>query len=260
MSPIKTSLKLLPIDLSIVIPAYLEEKRIASTLDRLAHFLKYDSYFKNKEVEVIVVAADAGDRTHEIVETKKYQFKSFVFLKPGSRVGKGRDVQYGMLRARGKFVIFMDADLATPLHHLEKIYKSCEAGYDIVVGTRNLLKHHPNLVRRSISNLGNVLFRLAGGLWIEDSQCGFKMFNHQATRLCFTQLTILGWGFDMEILTIANVNKLKIKSFRINDWQSMPNSTFTDNVVVIAIRSLRDLVHIVRCRLSQSYNISEGNK
>lgn len=241
-------------DLSIVIPALNEEKRIGNTLDTLAAFLNKDTYFKQIDTEVIVVAADAPDRTHEIVISKQKLFRRFQLLKPGPHNGKGRDVQYGMLRANGKYVLYMDADLATPLHHLKKFYEECKNGSNLVVGTRNLLDHHPNSLRRLISNIGNILFRIAGGVWIEDSQCGFKMFRKDAAQLCFSKLKIMGWGFDMEILAIAKANKLKIKSLRINDWQDMPYSTFTDDVIKNSLRSLKDLGYITLNRLRGVYS------
>lgn len=241
------------VDLSIVIPAYREEKRIGRTLDRLAVFLKHDTFFNRKTVEILVVAADTPDKTQEVVIAKQRLFNNLQLLKPGSKVGKGRDVQYGMLQARGRFVVFMDADLATPLHHLEKFYVACEQGSDVVIGTRDLLTYRPDGLRRLVSIAGNILFRLVSGLWIEDSQCGFKMFSNQAARLCFSKLTILGWGFDMEILAIARVNGLKIQHYRINDWRDMSHSTFTDSVLTTSLRSFRDLFHIAIYRLNRKY-------
>jgi glycosyltransferase involved in cell wall biosynthesis len=240
-------------ELTIVIPALREEQRIGSTLDELAGFLKHDLFFKRKDVEVLVVAADSPDKTKDIVLAKRKLFKHLILLEPGPEVGKGRDVQVGMLRASGKVVIYMDADLATPLHHLERFYKACVGGSDIVAGTRNILKHHPSVIRRAISNIGNILFQVAGGVWIEDSQCGFKMFRKRAAQICFTKLTIMGWGFDMEILTIAHANNLKIASYRIDDWRSVPGGTFTEDMLRTTVRSLGDLGLIVLGRLTGAY-------
>ncbi len=242
-------------DLSIVIPAYREAKRIGKTLDELAELLTRDKFFKRLRVEVIVVSADSPDKTHQIVESKQHLFKQFVFTKPGPKVGKGRDVQAGMLRATGQAIIFMDADLATPLRHLKEFYKIYQKGADVVVGTRNLRAHHSETLRRLLSMAGNILFRIAGGVWIEDSQCGFKMFSHHAARLCFTKLSIMGWGFDMEVLAIAHSNNLHIESRRIDDWISMPDSTFTDNPLKNALVSLGELILIASRRLRGSYKI-----
>lgn len=236
-------------DLSIVIPALNEEKRIGKTLEALAKYLQ-QPFWQNKKVEVIVVSADSTDKTHEIVESKSKLFQYFQFLKPGAKVGKGRDVKHGMLHARGDLILFMDADLATPLHHIEKIYRQAERGSDLVVGTRDLRTIHDSLLRNFISNGGNILFRLAGGVWLEDSQCGFKMFRSPAARLCFEKMSIEQWGFDMEILAIAKANKLTIDTHRISDWQDMPGGTFEGKVIKNSLNSLYDLWLILVRRLN----------
>ncbi len=241
------------LDLSIVLPALREGKRIGKSLDRLARFIKIDPTLKKLNIETIVVAANGGDNTSKIAATKRSKFKNFRLLKPGKVVGKGRDVQYGMLRAKGKAVIFMDADLATPLKHLPGFYKLYLSGADAVIGTRNLRKHHPGYLRRLISNVGNLLFRIVGGVWIEDSQCGFKLFSAEATKLCFSKLTIMRWGFDMELLTIAKVNKLKVKTRRINDWISVPGGVFNVGIFKNAIITLKELAQILVHRLSGDY-------
>ncbi len=240
-------------DLSIVIPALSEERRIGKTLDLLATYLREDPAMKQLQVEVVVVSADSNDRTHEIVAQKAAKFADFVFLKPGRRQGKGRDVQYGMLRARGRAVVFMDADLATPLHYLSHFYALYQQGFEVVVGTRNLRTHHKNVLRWLVANAGNLLFRVAGGIWIEDSQCGFKMFSAHAAKICFSRLTIQKWGFDMEVLAIAKTHHLKMASQRINDWQHMAGGTFDEAVLKNAVQSLRDLLHIARRRWTRTY-------
>lgn len=240
-------------DISIVIPALREEHRIGKTLDELSQFLVKNQQMSQLEVEVLVVAADGGDATADIVLSKRKKFKSLQLLQPGPRVGKGRDVKFGMLRATGKYVMFMDADLATPLRHVPKFYKACTKGNDVVIAARNLLKHHPSSLRRMISQAGNLLFRVAGGVWIEDSQCGFKMFNKQAAEVCFSRLRLMHWGFDMEVLAIARANKLKIKSYRVNDWVSVEEGTFVDNALKNSLRSLGDLGLILLRRIGGAY-------
>jgi len=113
-------------DLSIVIPAYCEERRIGMSLDELAGFLNENAFFKQKRAEVIVVSADCSDRTHEIVLTKQSRFKDLRLVKTEPNRGKGYSVRQGMLEATGNIIIFMDADLATPLHHMEAFYTACD--------------------------------------------------------------------------------------------------------------------------------------
>jgi dolichyl-phosphate beta-glucosyltransferase len=244
-------------DLSIVIPAYREENRIGNTLDELAEFLNQNVFFKKKNVEVIIVAADTSDNTHKIVRLKHSLFKQLTLLKPGPHFGKGRDVQYGMLRATGKYAVFMDADLATPLSHLEEFYATCEQEIDIVIGTRDLFHYREEFMRNLFSVLGNWLYRFANGIQVEDTQCGFKMFSHKAAQICFSKLSIMGWGFDLEILAIAKANNLTIAPIRLNDWEDKPYSTYTDGALRISTRMVRDFVRITVNRLRGAYSVDK---
>lgn len=244
-------------DLTLVIPAYREEKRIPKTFDILANFLDHDSYFAKKHVEVLVVSASAGDRTHEIVEANARRFRDFTFIKPGPHAGKGRDVRAGMLAARGKVILFMDADLSTPLHHVKSFYNYyLQGAADVIIGTRGTHRYGHSLLRLIISNLGNVAYRLVGGVWVEDSQCGFKLFSNKAAKVCFSKLKIIGWGFDMEVLTAAKANHFSIKTIPIDDWQAMPEGTFDNNVAKNTLRSLFDLGTILSRRISGYYRSS----
>lgn len=240
-------------DLSIVIPALNEEKRIGKTLDALHVFMTTDSSVKNLAYEVLVVSADSKDRTHDIASKHGKKLDNFQLLLPGKRHGKGRDVKYGMLRAKGKYIVFMDADLATPLHHLATFLKHIDT-HDLVIATRNLKKHHSYLPRRLLSIMGNVSFRILGGVWIEDSQCGFKMFSSQAVKICFKRQTIMHWGFDMELLTIAKTNGLRIKAIRINDWEHVTGGPFaSEKTITNALGTLKELIFIAHNRARGKY-------
>jgi dolichyl-phosphate beta-glucosyltransferase len=241
------------IDLSIVIPAYKEEKRIGKTLDQLARYLKTSDYFKTKNTEVIVVSADSQDKTHKIIKSKQKLFNDFRLITPGPRLGKGRDVKMGMLASNGKAVLFMDADLATPLKYIESFYRSYLEGSKIIIATRDLRRYRSNFSRIIISAFGNILFRAAGGVWLQDSQCGFKMFSAEANQICFSRLKIMGWGFDMEVLAIAKANNLSIEAVRIHDWVNVAHGTFEDSLFKNTANSLLDLLTIFYRRLSGFY-------
>jgi dolichyl-phosphate beta-glucosyltransferase len=241
------------IDLSIVIPAYREEKRIGKTLDQLALYINTSAYLQKINVEVIVVSADSADKTHKIVTEKSKDFSNFIFIKPGSRVGKGRDVKAGVLAAGGAAVLFMDADLATPLWHIEQFYQIYQKGADVVVATRGIHRDQNDLGRAILSTMGNFLYRIAGGIWIEDSQCGFKLFSAQAADACFQKLTILGWGFDMEVLAAAKANCLTIQAVHIDDWKAIPGGSFEDSIARNVLHALVDLFVIFSRRISGQY-------
>lgn len=244
------------VDLTIVIPAYREEKRIGKTLDELASFLRKDDLLKAKNVEVIVVSADSPDSTHEIVNGKSKRFRRLTLLKPGPKVGKGRDVRIGMLAANGEAVMFMDADMATPLKYIRLFYETYLTGADIVIAVRQLRRYRRDPVRIFVSAVGNILFRIAGGVWIEDSQCGFKLFSKRANATCFSQLQITGWGFDMEVIAAASANKLTIQTVLVPDWTAVPNGTFEDDIVMNTLHSFSDLAHIFARRVMKRYKIT----
>lgn len=244
------------IDLSIVIPAYREARRIGTTLDELASFIACDEYLMKKKIEVIVVAADSPDGTRRIVRSKKALFQNFVLVTPGPRIGKGRDVKAGMLQAKGNAVLFMDADRATPLYHITEFYQVLMQGNDVVIATRHLRRYRHSWLRIIISFFGNILFRIAGGVWVEDSQCGFKLFSLPAAQTCFSKLKILEWGFDMEVLAIAKANQLPIKTVPIDDWRDVVGGTFEDNILRNSASSLADLARILIRRVSGYYKVT----
>lgn len=241
-------------DLTIVIPALNEEKRIVKTLSKLNDFLSNDFTMNKLCCEVIIVSADSNDNTHFLINKITKNLNNYRSIFPGKKIGKGRDVRIGMLAASGRNIVYMDADLATPLYYLPMFIKLIEKGNDIVIATRNLRTHHPNIIRRILSNTGNFAFRLLGGVSVEDSQCGFKMFSTKAAKICFSRQTIMYWGFDMEILTIAKIRKLKLCCVRINDWQHVKYGTFHESQVIAnALSTLKDLLYIFLNRLLGVY-------
>lgn len=201
---------------SVVIPAYEEEKFIVSTLKSLSEYLKDNNVWD--ETEVVVVAAKGNDNTAELAKARSDLFKSLKVVEPGVKVGKGRDVKAGMAIATGKFKLFMDADLATPLNHLMPAFQHLKDGCDIVMGERNLWKVHHLFKRRIISAIGNRIIRTLTGLPYGDTQCGFKGFTAEAAETMFERQTIDGWGFDIELLAIAKQHNFRVERMQISDW------------------------------------------
>jgi len=209
---------------SIIIPAFEEEDFIANTLSRLCDYLKRDAQIWD-ETEVIVVVANSSDKTAELARINGHFFKHFKLIEPGPKLGKGRDVKSGMLAAQGKYRLFMDADLATPLHHIVPAFKELDEGFDVVMGERNLWKVHKLFHRRIMSAVGNRVVRTLLGLKYGDTQCGFKAFTAQASEDLFSRQTIMGWGFDIEILAIARERGLKVKRHYVEDWHDPKDKT-----------------------------------
>jgi dolichyl-phosphate beta-glucosyltransferase len=202
--------------LSLVIPAYAEAKFLGATLSTLRDFLARTGELET--TEVIVVTADAPDGTTDIARAGLAGFPIHRHLEPGRKVGKGRDVRCGMLAARGDIVLFMDADLATPLAHIADAVACITAGADVVIGRRDLSRMHHTLGRRVTSQLSNQLVRALLLPGIADTQCGFKAFRGSLVATLFEPLATLGWGFDLEILARARRAGAWIEELAIPDW------------------------------------------
>lgn len=201
---------------SIIIPAYSEASCIQNSLDTLHGFLSSQDWLHN--TEVIVVTADADDGTVGIVAKEIMKFPIHQHITPGPRVGKGRDVKAGMRAARGELIIFTDADLATPVHHIVDAFSTLESEGGMVIGVRTLSKIHNSIVRRVSSVLSNLLVRSVIGWDISDSQCGFKGFTKRVSRLIVDKSEVNNWGFDFEFIKIAKENSVPINTLLIDDW------------------------------------------
>ena len=203
------------IKLSVVIPAYNEENRIAQTLEETDKYLEKQNF----DYEIIVVDNGSNDHTCDIV--KKYQqtsVENLVRLCLAESIGaKGSAVKMGILdHARGEYIMYMDADNATPVSEIEKFWPFLESGEcQVVIGSRytkdaNVTKKQP-LMRILMSRMSNLLIQLLIAPGIRDTQMGFKGFTREAARDIFSEVTVAGWGFDMEVLTIAKKYGFKIK-------------------------------------------------
>lgn len=239
------------IEQSIVIGAFREERRIESTLLSLHAFLAKHQLLES--TCLVMVVADGGDSTRSIVLQHQGLFPHFKLIEPGAPVGKGRDIKEGILRAEGDLRIFMDADLATPLHHLLTVLQLWHGSRpDLIIGVRDLHKIHKSWFRRIISMLGNLCFLIVSGRYIKDTQCGFKALSADAAQQCFGRLTRQHWSFDMELLTIALVYKFTIVQIDIHDWEDVPNGTFSASFLN-SFQFFKDLVQILRYRMTGFY-------
>jgi dolichyl-phosphate beta-glucosyltransferase len=205
-----------PIDLSIILPAYMEAALIADALAELAEFLKTKDY---GEVEVLVVVPNSPDGTAKIAAGQAHLFKHFRVIDAGPRVGKGRDVRIGMFEARGRYRLFMDADLATPLHHLDEVKAFMDKDGKVGIAVRNLLVIHKGLARKVMSKSANLAAQLLVVPGIKDTQCGFKVFEAEAAEDIFSRMTMLQWSFDMEVLAIARQLGYPVTYIETPDWK-----------------------------------------
>jgi dolichyl-phosphate beta-glucosyltransferase len=231
-------------DLSIVIPAYREADLIVASLTAVADYLATCAL---ESVEVIVVVADSSDATMALALDCAGRFPSVRVVAAGPRAGKGRDVRLGMLTARGRYRLFMDADLATPLHHLDALPSFMHDDADVVIAVRDLWHIHPGWTRRLITTVGNLLARVVLLPGIKDTQCGFKLFRADVCDAVFSQVVIDGWGFDLEALAVARRMGYRIDVLDVPDW-SDPKATRDglghDHAGSAAARVLVDLARI----------------
>lgn len=228
------------IDLSIIIPAYMEADRIADTLSELAKFLKTRDY---GVVEVVVVTADSPDGTAGIAAAQAKKFEHFHLVNAGPRVGKGRDVRLGIFEARGRYRVFMDADLATPLVHLDQVKEFMDRGGSVAIAVRDLFTIHDGLLRKTMSKAANIAAQLLVVPGIKDTQCGFKAFEASAAEAIFERMTMLHWSFDMEVLAIARQLHYPIEFIQTPDWhdpKAAEAGLVGDSILKVALGAFMD--------------------
>jgi dolichyl-phosphate beta-glucosyltransferase len=212
------------IHLSVIIPAYNEEKRLPATLKKINDYLKAQNF----EFEIIVVSDGSTDRTCQVVEEMKSKIKNLKLICEKINRGKGYGVKIGMLNAKGKYRLFTDADNSTPISEIEKFWPEFEKGADVVIASRDLkgaiLDPPQTLFRRFVGEVFKYLRKIIVGLWeIQDTQCGFKCFKGEAAEKIFPKCKIERFAFDPEVLLIAKKMGFKIKEVPVywkNDLRS----------------------------------------
>ncbi len=233
-------------DISVVIPAYNEERRLPGTLPRVLAFLEKRDY----RWEVLVVDDGSADRTAEIVEqlARDHPGLELVRVQHG---GKGHAVRSGMQRARGTVVFLSDADLSVPIEDLPAFLPALE-GAEVAIGSREVpgsARYNEPVYRHWMGRVYNLLVRLVLLPGIHDTQCGFKGFQHEAATVLFARQGMDGWGFDVEILYMARQRGYKIAQVPVH-W------TYAHHSRVRPIRAtwnmVRDLLR-VRWRAWRGY-------
>jgi dolichyl-phosphate beta-glucosyltransferase len=191
--------------ISIIIPAYNEEKRLPAALRQVIEYLRRGGW---PFAEILVVDDGSTDGTVQVAERMRAEYPDLRVLRnPGNR-GKGYAVRHGMLECRGEWALFTDADLSAPIEELAKLWQAAEqAGVSVAVGSRaldrRLIGVHQSWFRENAGRLFNLSMRLITGLPFRDTQCGFKLFEAGAAREIFRRQLLDGFGFDVEVLFIA---------------------------------------------------------
>jgi dolichyl-phosphate beta-glucosyltransferase len=203
------------ISISVVIPAYNEAQRLPATLRSI---LAYFAARESGSWEILVVNDGSSDATHEVAALLQEAHPGVRVLdNPGNR-GKGYSVRHGMLEARGEWILFTDADLSAPIEETGKLLAAAlERKASVAIGSRavdrGLIQAHQSWFRETAGRIFNLMMRCATGLPFADTQCGFKLFEHEAAREIFRRQRIERWGFDAEVLFIAR--KLGYKAIEV---------------------------------------------
>lgn len=237
------------VKLSVIIPTHNEEQRIAKTLQAVGAYLKNQNYSS----EIIIVDSSSHDHTGEIVKKLEATKAQNLRLIVQENLGKGGAVKRGVVEAKGGYILYMDADNATPISEIEKFWPYLNSGIEVVIGDRYLDRHNrveQPLVRTILSRASNLLIQIVLIPHINDTQAGFKVFKAAAAKEIFKHLTIYGWAFDMELLAIALKLSYRIKAVPIirieQGGSTVPPKAF--------LEALRDLFIIKWRALSGKYS------
>ena len=228
--------------LSVIVPAFNEEARIAPTLRRIAAYLDA----RGEPYELIVVDDGSRDRTRAIVGELGTELAAVRLIALERNAGKGAAVRAGVLASRGDQVLFSDADLSTPIEELERLRARIVAGADLAIGSRaapgDVVRRQP-FGRRLQGRAFHLVVRAIGFgaiAGIRDTQCGFKLFHGAVARRLFASLTLTGFAFDVELLALA-ASRYRIDETAVA-WTHAEGSKVRPGID--ALRMLRDLIKL----------------
>jgi len=199
--------------LSIITPAFNEEKNLEKTVRNFNNYLKNQNY----DFEIIIVNDGSSDKTAEVADKLSAEFPYIKLINNKINKGKGAAVRQGFASGQGEYCLFIDADNATDINHLDLAWPLLEQGADLIIASRSF-RDHPETVqkikqtlwKRSLGLCGNLIIQFLTVKRIWDTQCGFKIFSQQSLEVILPRLTINRWAFDVEMLVIAQKHKMKI--------------------------------------------------
>jgi dolichyl-phosphate beta-glucosyltransferase len=211
--------------LSVIVPAYKEAERIGRNLLEIEKFLST----KNFDYEILVVIDGSPDNTAEVAGNYKQHVRNLRIIDNKENHGKGYVVRQGLLEAKGKYRVFLDADGSTSITHLDKFLPEFENGFDVVIGSRDIegafVQIHQPKYREIMGDMGNWLIRIVLGLWrYPDTQCGFKMLSYKAAEAVASRMVIDRFGFDFELIKLAEDLGFKVKQMPVR-WLNEEGST-----------------------------------
>jgi len=199
--------------LSVIVPAFNEEKNLEKNIKKFNNFLSKQPY----DYEIIIVNDGSIDKTEEIARKLSSQINKIKLINYKINRGKGFAVRQGLFAGQGQYRLFIDADNATPINHINKAWPLFKKGYDIIIGSRNpkdaegarqVVKQI--FWKRFLGISGNYFIKALAVKGIWDTQCGFKIFTKKAVKDIIPKTKINRWALDVEILAIAQNSSYKI--------------------------------------------------
>lgn len=237
------------IDISVVVPAYNEQDRLEPTVrDTVA-------YFRGREtvVEILVVDDGSRDSTAALVRRLGASFPEVKLIRLPANAGKGYAVRAGVINARGRLVLFADADGATPIAEIERLEAAIAGGADVAIGSRvtrsDGVRVNARFYRRIIGRAFHYLVKTLTVSGFQDTQCGFKLFRGDVAQDLFTRMRMKGFSFDVEVLIMAQRQGYSVSEVGVN-WTHQPGSRV--NLVTDSLRMARDLF-IIRGNLIRGW-------
>jgi dolichyl-phosphate beta-glucosyltransferase len=233
------------IRLSLVIPAYNETQRILPYLHRITQYLSN----RRLSYEILVIDDGSADGTADLVEKFGADEPTVRVIRLSRNMGKGCAVRAGMLEAQGGLRLIADADGATPIQELERLEARVADGADLAIGSRFLASHDGRFTvnarwhRSVFGHWFNLFVQQLGIAGITDTQCGFKLFRDSVARDLFSVAHVNGYGYDLEVLYVAQRRGYRIDEVPIN-WADQPGSKVC--VLRDGLRTLRELLAVRR--------------
>jgi dolichyl-phosphate beta-glucosyltransferase len=237
-----------PPDVSFVMPAYNEQDRLPASLERVIAFLGAQEFSS----EIVISDDGSTDHTPGIVRERAHGvLPSNVRLRLVQREvnrGKGAAIRAGVMDARGGYVFYMDADLATPPEDALKLLAPLRNGADVAIGSRiqpdgSDMRASQPFRRRVVGRMFTTMRKLMRVLPdIDDTQCPMKGFRDDAARSIFAQQQLSGWIFDAEVLAIARSLGFGIVSVPVS-WRHVEGSRLRVSPTE-AWRVARDLMRL----------------
>lgn len=238
--------------LSVVIPLYNEEPCLKKNFETIKAYLDV----LKKDYEIILVNDGSTDSTASIIKEIVRANPQARSLNSPKNKGKGHVVRRGVLNATGRYVVYTDADLAVPIHFIDACLKQLEGGIPIVIGSRHLqesslmVREHP--LRQFLGEVFRRGTKLSLGLRVSDITCGLKGFERQAAFDIFSRSKIQRWGYDVEIIFLAQKLGYKIGEIPVDWYHSFDSKVRVDSDCV---KTLAEIFRIHYYHLMNSYHL-----